>query len=153
VVEEKNSNEPSEQSVDQKSETGTAKDSVARMAASFAERFGSYSNQSNFSNIIDLKIFMSIRMQAWGDDYVRSQRLEKKANDIYFGITTKAIAQEVREYDDHIGRSEVLVSTRRREAINSTANVSNVFNQDIIIDFVREKGAWKVDSASWQAKP
>ena len=38
------------------------KDDLMRMAASFAERFGSYSNHSNFSNVVDLKVFMSIKM-------------------------------------------------------------------------------------------
>ena len=38
-----------------------SKDNLMRLAASFAERFGSYSNQSNFSNIIDLKIFMQLK--------------------------------------------------------------------------------------------
>ena len=32
---------------------------IERMAKSFAERFGSFSNQSNYANIRDLKIFMT----------------------------------------------------------------------------------------------
>ncbi|MCU0679357.1 MAG: hypothetical protein MUC28_02845 [Planctomycetes bacterium] len=152
TAEEKPINDLTGQNIDVKPAVETAKDNVARMAASFAERFGSFSNQSNFSNIIDLKIFMSSRMQAWADEYVRAQRHKMASNDIYFGITTKAIAQEVKHYDDHVGQAEVLVNTRRREAVNSIANVSNVFNQNIVITFIKEKGAWKVDTASWQDK-
>ena len=126
-----------------------SKNELTRMAASFAERFGSYSNQSNFSNIIDLRIFMSRHMQKWADDYVSQQRLKDSTNDIYYGITTKAIAEEVQEFDDHIGRASVLVNTRRREAINSTNNTEKVFSQAVEINFILENGAWKVDSANW----
>jgi hypothetical protein len=128
------------------------KEDLRRMAASFSERFGSYSNQSNFSNIIDLKIFMSQDMKKWADQYVSQQRQEELTNDIYYGITTKAIAQEVVTLDDDIGQAIILVKTRRREAISSTSNISNVFDQDIIINLTRERGAWKVSSASWQDK-
>jgi hypothetical protein len=36
---------------------------LEKIASSFAERLGSYSNQSNFSNILDLKVFMTLSMQ------------------------------------------------------------------------------------------
>ncbi len=130
-----------------------SKDELKHMAASFSERFGSYSNQSNFKNIIDLKIFMSQRMQQWGDNYVSEHRRTSTAdNEIYYGITTKAVSQEIKKYDDDMGLATVLVKTRRREATISTNNTSDTFNQDVIIDFVKERGAWKVNSATWQAE-
>ena len=130
--------------------TQVRKDDLKRMASSFAERFGSYSNQSNFGNITELKIFMSRRMQEWADDYVNERRGRGSAADLYYGITTRAVAQEVKEIDDDTGKAVILVKTRRREASGSTINTSDVFDQDIIIDLVREGGAWKVDGAAWQ---
>lgn len=126
-----------------------SKNELMRMAASFAERFGSYSNQSNFSNIIDLRMFMSSRMRQWADDYVAEHRKKNANNDIYYGITTKAIAREITAFDDYIGRASVKVNTRRREAVNSTDNKEKAFSQDVIINFVMENEAWKVDSANW----
>ena len=128
------------------------KDDLKRMASSYAERFGSYSNQSNFSNIIDLKFFMSRKMQKWADSYVNEQRRINANNDIYYGITTKAISEEIKTYDDDIGQASILVKTRRREASSSTNNISNVFAQNIIIDAVKENGAWKIDGARWEDK-
>ncbi|RLC38905.1 hypothetical protein DRH27_01075 [Candidatus Falkowbacteria bacterium] len=125
------------------------KDDLSRMAESFAERFGSYSNQSNFNNIVDLKLFMSEEMKEWADSYVSGQRGRQIASDIYYGITTKAVGREIREYDDDAGQASVFVQTRRREATSSTSNTSKVFDQDIIIKFIKEKGAWKVDGANW----
>jgi hypothetical protein len=129
-----------------------SEDDLMRIAASFAERFGSYSNQSNFSNISDLKLFMSANMQTWADNYVNLQKQKNSATNIYYGITTKAVSEEVINYDDDLGQAKILVQTRRREAISSTNNTNNVFDQNITILFTKDRGAWKVDSAVWQNK-
>ncbi|OGF25148.1 hypothetical protein A2303_02260 [Candidatus Falkowbacteria bacterium RIFOXYB2_FULL_47_14] len=125
---------------------------LLRMAASFSERFGSYSNQSNFSNVTDLKIFMSQRMKNWADTFVAGEQKKGIDNSLYYGIVTKAVTQEIMDLDDYTGEASVLVRTIRREAASSTSNVSRSFDQDIIINFTKEMGAWKVDSANWQAK-
>ena len=125
------------------------RDDLAKMAGSFAERFGSYSNHSNYGNISDLKIFMSRKMQAWADKFIEDSRGEY--SDIYYGITTKSVTQEVRSFDSTAGSAKILVKTQRRESIGAQGN-ETVFYQDVIIDFVKENGAWKVDSALWQTR-
>ncbi len=137
------------------SETQVAKPEVTeadlrRMAGLFAERFGSYSNQSNYGNISDLKIFMSSRMQEWADDYIGQIRGKETLSTLYYGITTKAIFQEVVTFDNNVGTAQVLVKALRREATGTMANATS-FYQDVIISFVKEGGVWKVDSANWQA--
>lgn len=128
------------------------KDDLMRIARSFAERYGSYSNHSNFDNIVDLKIFMSSRMQLWADNYVAEQRKNEVGGDIYYGITTKAASEEVKEYDEDVGRATVVVKTRRRELVGSTSNISDSFDQNIVIKFVKERNAWKIDNATWENK-
>ncbi len=120
---------------------------LVKMAGAFAERFGSYSNHSNYGNITDLKIFMSESMQDWADSFIAENRGEYSG--IYYGITTKAITKEVKSYNSALGKASILVQTQRKE---STGNMGNekVFYQDIVIDFIKEDGAWKVDSAVWQ---
>lgn len=125
---------------------------LQRMAASFAERFGSYSNHSNFSNIVDLKVFMSSKMEQWADSYVFEQRKKGLNKAIYFGITTKSVSEEVKTFDDDVGVASILVSTRRQEYTGSTSNLSNTYDQDVLIKFVNERGAWKIDDAVWQEK-
>jgi len=122
---------------------------ILRLAASFAERFGTYSNQSNFSNILGLKMFMSRRMKSWVDSYIREHRQAQMDNSIYYSITTKAVSRELKEYDDNLNKAVVLVKTRRREAGGSAGNVSDTFSQDILINFIKENNIWKVDSANW----
>ncbi len=122
---------------------------LERIAASFVERFGSYSNQSNYRNLTDLKIYMSARMKNWADNYIKTARAKGGVSDIYYGITTKSMAQEVKLFDDDLGKAEILVKTQRREAMGTTANAST-FYQNILVNFVKEKGMWKVDNAYWQ---
>jgi len=128
------------------------KDDLMRMAASFAERFGSYSNHSNFSNVVDLKVFMSTKMQKWADNFVYEQLAKGVGDNVYFGVTSKAIGKEVKAFDDNVGVASVMVITRRREYTGTTVNLSNTYDQDILISFVNENGAWKIDAADWQDK-
>ncbi len=124
---------------------------LSRMAASFAERFGSYSNHSDYGNISDLKIFMTQKMQSWADDFIAQARISGDYSGMYYGITTKAVSQEFKEFDEDTGRAVVLVETQRKESTGTMSNAST-FYQDILINFIRERGAWKVDNADWQEK-
>jgi hypothetical protein len=124
---------------------------LKRLAASFAERFGSYSNQSNYGNIRDLKIFMTKKMKKWADDFIQKEMAQNKDSAIYYGISTKAVASEVKKFDNDLGQAEILVSTQRREAISSPSNMTS-FRQDITINFLKEGGIWKVDSAYWKSR-
>ncbi len=122
-------------------------ETLTRLSTSFVERFGTYSNYSNFNNITELKIFMSIKMRRWGDNFIKEQA--GQYNDIYYGITTKAISSEILDYDDNFGNAEIMIKTLRRESTGSTNNAST-FYQDIILSMTKERGAWKVDSVTWQ---
>ncbi|MCK5509978.1 hypothetical protein KAI65_00335 [Candidatus Parcubacteria bacterium] len=131
-------------------EVQVGKKDLIRIAGSFAERFGTYSNQSNFGNISSLKIFMSSKMKKWSDSYIKEQKEKNYDTSIYYGITTKSVASELKDFDDDLGFASVLISTRRREATGTMNNYSNTFSQDILIGFVMEDGAWKVDSVYWR---
>jgi len=124
--------------------------SLERMARSFTERFGSFSNQSNFTNITDLKMVMSSDMQNWANSYIEKNKKSNVASDVYYGLTTKALSTNVKNFDDERGEATILVETRRRETIGSTSNASKLFNQTILVTFVKENRAWRVDSAYWQ---
>jgi len=120
---------------------------LKKMAGAFAERFGSYSNHSSYGNVLDLKVFMSKKMQIWADDFVEKSRGEYSG--IYYGITTKAITKETQSFNDVSGIAKILVKTQRKESTGDMGN-ETVFYQNIIIDFIKEDGVWKVDSAFWQ---
>lgn len=126
-------------------------DDLSRMAAAFAERFGSFSNQSDYGNLRDLQIFMTANMKSWAQDYINTARRQKADASIYYGLVTKAISSEVRQFDFDLGRAEIMVRTQRRES-TGVADNSSVFYQDIIIKYLRENGVWRVAGANWQGK-
>lgn len=134
-----------------KTENKVTEEDLKRMAASFAERFGSFSNQVNYGNINDLRIFMSVKMKNWADRFIKKETAKNVNSGIYYGITTKAIAEQVNQFNDDSGRAQITVSAQRREAVGALGNAVG-FQQDIIINFIKENGIWKVDSAVWQKK-
>lgn len=120
---------------------------LKKMAGSFAERFGSFSNQSNYANIEDLIIFMTASMKNWAENFISSASKGSGDSSIYYGITTKAITAETKSFNPEAGAAEILVKTQRKEATGAMSNF-RFFYQDILITFNKE-GAWKVNSAVW----
>ncbi len=124
---------------------------LKRLAASFVERFGSYSNQANYGNIRDLKIFMSVKMKKWADRFIKEEADKNTDSGIYYGIMTKAAAAQVNRFDNDSGLAEIMVNTQRRKAAGAPNNTVS-FQQNIIVNFIKENGVWKVDSAVWQKR-
>jgi hypothetical protein len=123
---------------------------VLRLATSFAERFGSYSNHSNFQNMTDLKLFMTERMRKWSEQYVKELALKQTGAAEYFGVTSKTITKKMISFDDAGGKAKALIQMQRRE-VGAKASASS-FGQAIEINLVKEGGTWKVDEARWQNK-
>ena len=134
-----------------KTTTVNLEEDLKRLALSFAERFGSFSNQAGYQNIKDLKVFMSSSMGEWADKYIQDEIAKNISASIYYGINTKAISAKIQDLDTEGGTAKILISTQRAESTGSTGNTAR-FAQNITISFVKEKGAWKVSSANWQAK-
>lgn len=128
-------------------ETNT-RNEVIQLARAFVERYGSFSNETNYQNILNLKILMTDKLAAWADSFVASQRSKAVKSDSYYGITTKSLAVSVVSFDSKT-KAELKISTQRREADEKTAS-SKVFYQDIYVKIVKEAGDWKVDELSWQ---
>src|SRR3989338_1989723 len=118
------------------------------IAMTFAERFGSYSNESNFSNLDDLKSLMTIRMKAWAESYKAEKSNDSTASD-FSGVTTQALSGEIQDLDESIGRAEILVNTQRRQAQGNPIN-PEVYYQKLKLRLVKSCEGWKVDSAEWQ---
>ncbi|MDP3900386.1 MAG: hypothetical protein Q8Q23_04885 [bacterium] len=124
----------------------TTKEDLRHIASSFVERYGSYSNQSGFSNLRELNLFMSNSLQAWMANYIANTN--QADTNIYYGITTKAVVVEVVNYQEALGEAEFLVKTQRAEAIGTSANTRK-FQQDATVRMKKEGGIWKVDWVSW----
>jgi hypothetical protein len=124
-----------------------AKTNLVKVAESFAERLGSYSNQANFSNISDLKLYMTASMKTWADKYVAANK-KSGYSGRYQGVTTKAISTEVKNYDDASGQADILIHTQK-VSVNGTSSPVTAY-QDITISFVKQNNTWLVDNAVWK---
>lgn len=120
---------------------------LSRIANSFVERFGSYSNQSNFENVSSIRVYMTENMKKWSDDFVKAYRQNNPDTSIYFGITTKAISTKLTGFSDK--EAAFTITTQRKESTGTTDN-ARVYYQDISVKFAKEQGVWKVNEAKWQ---
>lgn len=118
-------------------------------ANAFAERFGSYSNQSAFSNLDQLETFMTQSMNNWVKIYKEELRTKYPDPNVYYAIETKAISTDTSGFEQASGKGDVIVKTQRQEFKASPVN-PKVFYQNIRLNLLLESGVWKVNGAYWQ---
>jgi len=127
----------------------TTADDLGKLSMSVAERFGSFSSQSNYGNFTDLKILMTNDMRTWVDSYIIELRSKSDTGSAtYYGITTKAINYQVRSFDDKAGQAEIIVNTQRRES-RVSINDGEPYSQDLRLALKKVNGEWLFDAAYW----
>lgn len=124
---------------------------LGKLSMSFAERFGSFSNQSNYGNFTDLKIFMTDTMKTWADKYVTELKNKPQNNLAYYGVVTQALTYEVKKFDDTRGQADILIGTQRRESTESI-NGGEPYIQNLSLSLVKVNGEWLFDKAYWENK-
>ncbi len=123
-----------------------AKDREAAVfvARSFAERFGSGSNQNNFSNLILAETYGT---KSFNDSLNRSiaqQKLTLKTTPFQSTIT-KAMSISVGSFTTTSGH--LTVTAQRQETIDRAVRV---YYQDLILEMLKVGADWKVNAASWK---
>ncbi len=131
------------------SEEEKLKAQLTKMAASFSERYGSYSNQSDYENLEDLLPFMSSSLKLKTENFIREKRASGGDAAIYYGITTKALKSEATEFLPETGTAKFKISTQRQETVGASVN-ARVFYQEVEMTLIKESGIWKVNEVAWQ---
>lgn len=126
----------------------TTGDDLGQQAMSFAARFGSFSNQSNYGNFTDLDIMMTDNMKTWAKEYVSGLKSQKSSS-AYYGMVTQALTYEVKKFDDNAGQAEITVGTQRRESTEKI-NGGESYIQNLDLSLVKVNGDWLFDKAYWQ---
>jgi len=121
---------------------------LIRLANLFTERFGSYSSESEFQNIVELKSYMTKTMQVWADNYIKQLKAQPKTGG-YSSVVTKAVSTEV--INSTSVKAEVKVTTQRQEE-EANINGSQTYYQDISLEFNKSDDDWLVNKATWQEK-
>lgn len=119
--------------------------SLESLAQTFTERYGSYSGESDFGNVKDVLPLMSAAFAARSEAMIASG---SSSSGGYYGMTTNVLNVTVDAMDETAGVAVVSVNTQRVEATGSAQN-TEVSYQTLVLDFVREDDAWKVDAANW----
>lgn len=122
---------------------------VQRLAASFAERYGSFSNQGDFENLKELRVFMTDSMKREVDAYIAEASSATSGSAAYFGTTTRSLSSTITRFNEEGGSATVVVNTQRQEVSSSG---TEVYYQEIEIDFILSGEVWEVDSAEWQER-
>jgi len=119
------------------------------VAVTFAERFGSYSSESNFTNFDDLSSLMTEKMKLWSQNFIIQQSVNNSGS--YYGIDAKAVSTKINTYDQQAGQANVVVVVQRREYKGNTTN-PRIFYQNLILNLVQKDNNWLIDQATWEEK-
>lgn len=116
-------------------------------AGQFAERFGTYSNQADFQNLIDLFPLMTVRFRDATERTIAQARTAGTAPEEYVGVVTRTVTAKLPSLDDRAGRVTATVTAQR--ATQTGSDVPTTRYQTLTIEFRLTGGVWLVDSATW----
>ncbi len=135
----------SKKALETKQEERSTGASVVSLSKTFVERYGSYSNEANFSNLVDVLPLMSASFASETEQFIASNDPPEE----YYGVTTRVITVSVDSQDETTGSAQVSITSQRQESVGTPQN-SEIKFQDIVLTFITEGGSWKIDSATWQ---
>jgi len=129
--------------------TKEAEDELRNFVRNFVERFGTYSNMTDFSSVLSLKSDMVKESQGFVDDYVEDIKRKYPYRSGYYGVTTIAPSVNPINFTLLADRVEVEVSTRRQVTSDSDSE-SSVYTQKVEIVAVKQGDEWKIKSIYWK---
>lgn len=121
---------------------------LAKRAKAWAERFGSFNNQSNYGNFSDLKMYMTESFSVWVDDYIQDLKAKSPSSDSYYGIVTHALSSEVVTFNETASKATVKVLTERVESDES--GEKQPYYQTLRFELIEVNDEWLIDAAYWE---
>ena len=115
------------------------------LAKTFAERYGSFSSESNFANLVDVIPLMTDSFATETRNFIETAEIPQEL----YTVSTRVITVEVDEINEDAGFATLTLNTQREESKGSAQNIS-VRYQPIVLTFRFISGAWKVSSATWE---
>jgi len=130
------------------SKSDKLKAQLQKFTIAFVERYGSYSNQSNFENLEDLLVFMTHSLRTKTADFINLRRRQQRETAIYHGMTTKVLNSKIENFSVDTNFIKLNISTQKQEMIGSSIN-TNTFYQNVDVELKQEGGIWKVNKITW----
>ncbi|MFH0987949.1 MAG: hypothetical protein V1763_01090 [Parcubacteria group bacterium] len=120
---------------------------IKNLSLSFAERFGTYTNQSDYSSISDLLPMMTASMADWTvKQYIPQLKKTHDPAGFPYRIVTQGPAVSLS--DVSAGKATATVATSRVETVGDKS--PREFLQSLVLNFVSQNGGWLVDAAFWK---
>ncbi|MCX6778916.1 MAG: hypothetical protein NTU97_01650 [Candidatus Magasanikbacteria bacterium] len=116
---------------------------IKNVSKNFAERFGSYSLEANFSNFTEVMDLVTPTVAAWLKTYPTD--LLKKLPEGFEGVSTMVLSQQIES--STVSQANLLVSTQREETVKGQ---TRLYYQDMKVNLVLKGDKWLVDGAYWQ---
>ncbi|MFH1564243.1 MAG: hypothetical protein ABIC82_00085 [bacterium] len=123
---------------------------IKSLASAFSERYGSFSNQTDFKNLRDLYSLMTDKFSAQNDEYIKEQKKKSGDTTVYYGVTSKTVKNKLISLNEEETVAVARLTMQRREARESMNSNVRVSYQDIIVELEKERGEWKISNAEWQ---
>jgi len=114
---------------------------ITVVARNFSERFASFSTDSNYANLEEVKLLSSVKLILQLDKIIESA--SESAS--FYGVSSKVLKVKINSLDETAGLAKVTVTLQREET--STP----VYYQDLELLLIRSGEEWLVDSYRWQA--
>lgn len=109
-----------------------------KFAASFVERFGTYSVDANFSNLRELTSLMTPTLRKWAQGIIDANKLPPAG----YRIRAVALATQPKKGTTNV----YMVTTQKEETSNGT---TRRFYQKATITLAQSGSDWLVDSVVW----
>lgn len=119
---------------------------VTNLALTFAERYGTVSNQNPNQNLIDASSLMTAPYRRLTLAGIRPATVAKT----YEGTTTHAVAVRFDKLTPGL-RGTVIVTTSRQDFRGGRTDLAP-YRQDLSLSVQAEDATWHVDSAVWLAR-
>ncbi len=121
-----------------------AEQSAVTVARNFAERYGSFSSDSQFLNLEEVKLISTAKMQI----ALEQGKAKMITGQGFYGVSSKALKTEIKNLDDAGGKAKIIVSLQRSERKDGANDY--VYYQDLDLSLIKSGESWLVDSANWQ---
>lgn len=119
-------------------------ETVSRLARLFAERFGTFSNQSRYEGITDIMAVTTDSFQTWLRETYLPKIKQDNSGLAYAGQTTRVMSVTI----DKISDADAQVTVHVQRAM--TSELATEAQYPILkLSLIRSDNIWLVDSAHW----
>lgn len=120
------------------------REAITFVVRNFSERYGSFSNQNNGSNLVAAQDFTTSTYTTYLNQQVKNIQTITLAAE-YSGTVTKALAFTFTSQTTTA--AQVVVSTQQSI---TTGELTKVQTRDLLVDLQKVSGSWKVNAAVWK---